>query len=147
MEKIGIIGSSLIMSFYASLLSRKYRVTVFEANDIGGGGSWKASKFNDVVYPVFNNIVCPANKFENNFIPEIATLINNSGGNVEVRNEKLKLRAKYSPQHYIVGDFFSVIIKNLRTVTEIKKDKINILNVLSDGFVINGNFYDKLLIP
>jgi len=142
---IAVIGSSLIMTFYASILSRQNKVTVYEQSDIGG--SWIANEFRQGFYPVFNNLICPLNEEEDDLIKEIATFVNEAGGNVEVRNEKLSLFIDYEPKKYIVGDFFSAIMNNLSAVSEVKKEKVSTVEIMSDGVSLNGTLFNKIIFP
>lgn len=145
MADIAIIGSYLIMSFYANILSKKNKVTVYESSDIGG--SWAANEFKKSFKPLFNNLICPLSEEEDNIIEDIAKLINEAGGKVEVRNEELNLLADYRPKKYILGNFFTAITNNLNSVYEIKKEKVSTVAIMNDGVSLDGNFYNKILFP
>lgn len=145
MADIAIIGSSLIMSFYANILSKKNKVTIYEANDFGG--TWAANEYKQGIKPLFNNLICPLSEEEDDIIEEIEIFINKAGGNVEVRNERLNVLTDYKPKKYIVGDFFSAITNNFNDVFKIKKEKVSSVEIMNDGISLNGIFYNKILFP
>ena len=145
MADIAIIGSSLIMSFYARILSSKNKVCVYESSNIGG--SWAANKFQEAIHPLFNNLICPLNDEEDDIIEPVAKFLNEAGGNVEIRNEKLNLLIDYEPKKYIVGDFFSAIRNNINTVSEINREKVSSIEIMNDGINLNGRFFNKIFLP
>lgn len=146
MQKVCLIGSSLITSIYAKMLSSFAEVEVYEHGTLGG--AWQSKDIHGYRFSAFNNIICPMRPEEEIYIPKIKNLFEKSDVKLTKYIDLIDLQCDYTPTSYLLGNFYQYIEKVFKSEgIRLVKNKVKSLCVSKSELLVNQQKYDLIILP
>jgi len=145
--KIGIIGTSPIMTILAIALSKKNEVTLFEKKKVLGG-AWSFFKYKGFHVHNKTNVIVPLSKFEEKYVKEINKYFKKKFKIKIKKNQNIyKTIKKYKPKNvykYEINKIYNHLRKN-----NIRIKNKEVLNMILNNkkIYLNREKFDKVYIP
>ena len=146
-KKIAIIGTSPIMLIFATVLSKKNDVTVFEKKQIGG--AWTYNKVMNFSTNIFTNVLVPSNKINEKNILKVNNFLKNLNVKIKYNKNFYQSVSSFKPKltyKYDFSIFYPKVLK--KNKINIKRINIKYLGEKKDYVLINNKFkFDMIFIP
>tara|TARA_B100001027_G_C16264987_1_gene331500 strand:- start:1162 stop:2064 length:903 start_codon:yes stop_codon:yes gene_type:complete len=144
-QNVCILGTSPLMALIYKRLRKNFDISIYEQNK-NIGGAWQYHTFQDVSFSVFNNIIIPENKTEDEIVLEINTELEKYGCRIISPTVPIAPIYPYEAKNVFLHDF-TEFYNELNLQKAIYNLKINEINILEKKVLVNSKSFKYLFLP